>query len=136
MKAFFAVAILTAGLAAAKPSDQVAKRDCPVLVDGALAASVSALKLALGPIAPANLKDATDAGAACFKDKIGCSAVLSPPPTTPGQMDCSGNIGMALDSAVAALKTGLGTIAPAKYKEGVNAGLACFKETLGCKPAA
>ncbi|CEJ82140.1 hypothetical protein VHEMI02225 [[Torrubiella] hemipterigena] len=136
MKAFFAVTALTAGFAIATPTEEVVKRDCPALVDPALAASVTALKIALGPFAPANLKDATDAGAACFKDKVGCAAVVPPPPTTPGQLDCGGTIGVALGSAVAALKTGLGPIAPPSYQEGVDAGLTCFKNALGCKPAA
>lgn len=136
MKAFFAVTALAAGFAIATPTEEIVKRDCPLLVDGALAASVTALKVALGPFAPANLKAATDAGAACFKDKIGCAAVVPPPPTTPGEVDCSKNIGVALDSAVEALKAGLGPIAPASYQEGVDAGRTCFKNALGCKPAA
>lgn len=131
----FTITLITAlACGVAADSATVQKRDCPVLVDTALAASVSAMKLALAAMAPANLQQATDAGAACFKQQIGC-ATAPPPAMREDQMnliDCSGLVNTALTSAVSALKLGLGPLAPANYQAGVDAGLACFKKTLGC----
>lgn len=134
----FSLTLVAALASAATASDNapVQKRDCPVLVDSALAASVTALKLGLSamPMAPANLQQATDAGAACFKQQIGCGAPAPPMKRMDeaDMIDCSGLIDTALNSAVSALKLGLGPIAPANYQQGVDAGLGCFKKTLGC----
>lgn len=135
MKVTFAFVAALAGFAAASPAI-VEKRDCPFLVDKALSASVTALKYGLGGLAPTNLKDATDAGAYCFKQTVGCP-VAGPlqPPQTDGipPLDCeTGVIAVALKGAVAALKTGLGPFVPAEFTQGVDAGLGCFKEHLGC----
>ncbi|TQV94122.1 hypothetical protein V2A60_002816 [Cordyceps javanica] len=134
MKASLLITAVAAGLASAA----VERRSCPAMVDTALKASVVALQGALGSSAPANLKDATDAGGACFKKAIGCPVTDAPPPAAPAApIDCSGMIDTGLKTAVGALKKGLGLFAPPEFQTGVDAGLACFKETLGCTaPAA
>lgn len=138
MKVSFVFVAALAGLASATPAPQE-KRDCPFLVDKALSGSVIALKTGLSGFAPSSLTDATDAGAYCFKKTIGCPVDGDlPPPNTDDipPLECeTGFISLALKGAVAALKTGLGPFVPSDYQVGVDAGLVCFKEHLGCAPA-
>lgn len=123
--------------AAAFDSSPVQDKDCPAVVDVAIAAAVSTLRVDLKAVVLVNLDVAIDAGVACLKVKIGCADEKKPPAMRDAQMnmiDCSGTIDAALASAVVTLKTNLGPNAPANLQVGVDAGLVCFKKALGCVP--
>ncbi|KAJ3475691.1 hypothetical protein NLG97_g9371 [Lecanicillium saksenae] len=138
MKVSFALVAAMAGIAAATANPE--KRGCSTFVQGALDASVVALGKFISSDVFPNVNGAAKAGAHCFKQKIDCpvDGPLAPPATNMKKVDCeTGLVPIALNSAVGALKVGLGLnpFDRTDYNPGIEAGLGCFKEHFGCNPA-